>query len=52
MFDILKVQKGNSFYAVKNGQVEKTEECLGFAIPHDLKTFYTEVGYKRDCGGR
>ena len=38
-------KKGNTFYSLKPGAVNRAQDALGIILPKELKEFYEQVGY-------
>lgn len=45
MFEVVKNNKNNKFYAVEEESILKAESGMGLIIPKSLKLFFENVGY-------
>lgn len=45
MFEVVKNNKNNKFYAVEEESILKAESGMGLIIPKSLKLFFKNVGY-------
>ncbi|MHA7964467.1 SMI1/KNR4 family protein [Paenibacillus sp. CAU 1782] len=44
-YSLIAKNEDNDFYEVTSNEICEVESSLGFKIPHELKSFYLEVGY-------